>query len=53
MIDREKRVFFSTHARVKMTDRGASEDEVIQAIKKGSSEPARKGRTLFRKKLFV
>jgi hypothetical protein len=49
MIDREKRVFFSTHARTKMSDRGASEEEVIEAVREGSFEPARKGRLLFRK----
>ena len=37
------------HAKIKMADRGASEDEVIKAIKEGSSEPSRKGRLLFRK----
>ena len=49
MIDKEKRVFFSTHARVKMSDRGASETEVVEAIKEGSFEPTRKARLLFRK----
>ncbi|MGQ9553576.1 MAG: hypothetical protein ACUVWR_05635 [Anaerolineae bacterium] len=32
-----------------MRDRGASEDEVLTAIRLGSREPARKGRTMFRK----
>jgi len=32
-----------------MRDRGATEKEVISAIEEGSSEPARKGRILFRK----
>jgi len=49
MVDREKRVFFSAHARAKMSDRGASEEEVVEAIKEGSFEPARKARLLFRK----
>ena len=34
-----------------MGDRGASEDEVRKAIEEGSSEPARKGRIMFRKNL--
>ena len=32
-----------------MLDRGAAESEVITAIHTGSSEPARKGRRMFRK----
>jgi hypothetical protein len=44
-----KQVLFSHHAMIKMVDRGATEDEVIRAIKEGSSEPARRGRLLFRK----
>lgn len=46
---KEKQFLFSKHAKIKMIDRGAIEDEVIETIKKGSSEPARKGRLLFRK----
>lgn len=45
----EKRILFSKHAKIKIADRGASEEEVIKAIKEGSSEPSRKGRLLFRK----
>ena len=46
-----KSIIFSNHAKRKMTDRGASEDEVLKAIKEGSSEPARKNRIMFRKNL--
>ncbi|MEM2045689.1 MAG: DUF4258 domain-containing protein [Candidatus Caldarchaeum sp.] len=48
-IDRSKPVKFSDHARDKMLDRGASEEEVLMAIHTGSLEPARKGRVMFRK----
>lgn len=44
-----KPIVFSSHAREKMLDRGASEGEVKTAINSGSSEPARKGRVMFRK----
>lgn len=37
----DKQILFSNHAKVKMADRGAFEDEVIKAIKEGSSEPSR------------
>jgi len=40
---------FSTHALGKMLDRGATQSEVEAAIRTGSSEPARKGRLMFRK----
>jgi len=40
---------FSLHASEKMLDRGASEAEVVAAIRSGSPEPARKGRVMFRK----
>ncbi len=46
-----KRIIFSNHAKRKMTERGASEDEVLKAIEEGSSEPARKNRIMFRKNL--
>jgi len=48
-MDRSKSVEFSPHAREKMLDRGASQREVQEAILAGSLEPARKGRTMFRK----
>ena len=44
-----KPVEFSPHAREKMRDRGALENEVQAAILTGKPEPARKGRTMFRK----
>jgi hypothetical protein len=44
-----KSIIFSDHARQKMVDRGASENEVETAIRKGIPEPARKERLLFRK----
>ena len=44
-----KPVEFSLHAREKMLDRGATEDEVLVAVREGSIEPARKGRVMFRK----
>lgn len=47
----DKQIIFSNHARIKMADRGATEDDVITAIKEGSAEPARKGRLLFRKNI--
>ena len=50
-LDRSKPIKFSDHAREKMLDRGATESEVIEAIRTGSGEPARKGRTMFRKNM--
>ena len=44
-----KIIDFSPHAQEKMTDRGASEEEVELTIRTGSSEPTRKGRLMFRK----
>lgn len=44
-----KQIILSNHARIKMADRGATEDEVKRTIKEGSSEPVRKGRLMFRK----
>jgi len=49
MIDLSKPIEFSKHAREKMLDRGASEDEIRAAIRTGNAEPARKGRVMFRK----
>ena len=49
MLDRSKPIVFSQHARDKMLDRGATEEEVIASIQLGSLEPARKGRWLCRK----
>lgn len=44
-----KQILFSNHSKLKMIDRGTNADEVIKAIYEGSSEPARKGRKLYRK----
>ena len=46
-----KEIVFSNHSKTKMGDRGASEDEGRGAIEEGSSEPARKGRLMFKKNL--
>jgi hypothetical protein len=48
-LDLAKPIAFSVHAREKMLDRGATEGEVMTAIRSGSPEPARKGRLMFRK----
>ena len=48
-MDLGKPVVFSVHAREKMLDRGASDGDVVTAIRTGSPEPARKGRRVFRK----
>jgi hypothetical protein len=48
-LDLDKLIVFSSHAREKMLDRGASKEEVEAAIRSGSREPARKGRSMFRK----
>lgn len=48
-MDVSKPIEFSDHAREKMADRGASEEEVMIAIRMGHPEPARKGRVMFRK----
>ena len=48
-LDLSKQIVFSVHAHEKMFDRGASEGEVEEAIRSGSSELARKGRLMFRK----
>ena len=37
-----KQIIFSNHAKLQMTLRGASEDEVIKAIRLGQSEPAKR-----------
>jgi len=48
-VDLSKSIVISPHAREKMFDRGASESEVQVAISTGNSEPARRGRIMFRK----
>jgi len=43
-----KPIRLTRHAREQCVERGASEDEVIQAIRVGSREPAKGGRILCR-----
>ncbi len=45
----EKPIRFSKHALGNMADRGASTEEVGQAIRTGEQAPAKKGRLSFRK----
>ena len=45
----ELAIEISDHAKQQMVERGATENEVITAIKSGDSEPARRGRILYRK----
>ena len=46
---RELPIEISTHAKEQMVERGATETEVITAIRNGEVEPVRKGRMLYRK----
>ena len=48
-LDLSKPITISFHARGKMVDRGALENEIKAAIYQGDCEPARKGRLMFRK----
>lgn len=41
-----RRIRLTAHARVQCSERGASEDEVLQAVREGIREPAKKGRLL-------
>ena len=43
-----KPVRLTIHAREQCAERGATEDEVIQAVGEGTREPAKYGRTLCR-----
>ena len=45
----EKPIKISQHARFQMAERGVQESEVIAAIRQGDQEPARAGRTMYRK----
>lgn len=45
----ERPIRFSDHARLQMAERGVAEAEVIAAIRHGDAEPARMGRTMYRK----
>jgi hypothetical protein len=42
-------ITISHHAQLQMRERGASEDEVIAAIRTGEPEPARRNRMMYRK----
>jgi Domain of unknown function (DUF4258) len=42
-------VFISPHARQQMDLRGATEQEVVSAIREGEASPARTGRLIYRK----
>ena len=43
-----KPVVFSSHAVRQALERGASEDEVVRAIREGKAEPAKHGRLMYR-----
>jgi hypothetical protein len=43
-----KEIVFSNHALRQIAERGASREEVNQAIRTGRVEPARHGRTIYR-----
>ena len=45
----EKPIQISQHARLQMIERGVEESEVITAVRQGDPEPARMGRTMYRK----
>jgi hypothetical protein len=49
MIKIEKPIKFSQHALENLFDRGASKEDVEQAIRTGEQLPAQKGRKAFRK----
>lgn len=44
-----KPILFSQHAREQMAERGATEEEVIEAIRSGERVPAKRGRQGYRK----
>ena len=44
-----KRVRIHSHARERMEERGATEEEVIETVRKGERFPAKFGRTGFRR----
>ena len=45
----EKPVRFSRHALQQMAERGATQEEVVQAIRSGEQVPAKRGRSGYRK----
>lgn len=48
MTDQEQPIRLTIHARLQCKERGASEGEVVQAVREGTQEPAKLGRTLCR-----
>jgi hypothetical protein len=44
-----KNIEISPHAYQQMAERGALEAEVVAAVRQGEAEPAREGRTMYRK----
>jgi hypothetical protein len=44
----QKPIVFTSHARQRMKERGASEEAVRQAIRIGEQEPGKEGRVLYR-----
>lgn len=42
-------IIFSLHAKQQMSERGASEKEVSEAVNKGEGAPAKHGRIMYRK----
>ncbi len=44
-----KTIVFSNHAREQMSERGATEDEVVEGIRTGEEVPAKRNRRGFRK----
>lgn len=47
MADGSRRIEFSEHARARMRERGASEQQVMETIHRGLREPAKHGRWLY------
>ena len=43
-----KRIIFSLHALQQMSERGASREQVAQAIREGTGQPAKQGRLMYR-----
>lgn len=48
-IERTKPVRFSRHALLQMAERGATQEEVVEAIRSGEHVPAKRGRKGYRK----
>jgi len=46
-----KPIRFSQHAREQMAERGATEDEVVEAVRAGEQVPAKRGRLGYRRNL--